>query len=217
MLAKILTAATVLVLLIPSAASAEKDIKVCGQSRISPDKTYLDCTNLKNNFQLKALEKMTKLETLVINNGRAPVLDAKGMGYIAEHVGDTLEKLDVGGMRNLPSEALAPLAEKAKKLKILVLRNTAITDDALKHVGKITTLKDLTISYVDIKGPGLAHLSGLKDLTTLRLAKTDIGDEHLKPLAGLEKLEYLDVSKTNVTDKGVEWLQERLPDLRISK
>ncbi|GAB4562973.1 MAG: hypothetical protein Tsb0020_11730 [Haliangiales bacterium] len=154
MFASTLTAAMILALLIPSVASAERDVKACGQSRISPDKTYLDCTDLKDNLQLKALAKMTKLETLVINNGRAPVLGAKGIGYIAEHVGDTREKLDVGGMRSLPSEALAPLAEKAKRLKIVVLRDTALTDAALAHVGKLSTLNDLTSSCVDLKGLG---------------------------------------------------------------
>lgn len=97
----------------------------------------------------------------------------------------------------------------------LQLKGLPIGDEALLHVGRLTSLERLHLERTKVTDAGLAHLSGLSQLTYLNLYGTAIGDAGLAHLEKLPKLKRLYVWDTKVTPAGIAKLQQALPELRI--
>ena len=117
-----------------------------------------------------------------------------------------------------------------KKLRYLLLNDTAITDDGLVAIGKIATLHNLDLRGCAVGNAGMGHLTGLTELRALRLSGKDgdttvdndglveigklkslrvlmldflwLGDseEGTTALAGLEHLEELYMANTFIDD-----------------
>jgi Leucine-rich repeat (LRR) protein len=78
------------------------------------------------------------------------------------------------------------------KLTFLSLDDSRLTDEGLRHIGQITTLRELSLNHTRITDAGLRHLTGLKDL------------------------ERLYVGDTRVTRSGCAMLHQALPKCHIS-
>lgn len=104
-----------------------------------------------------------------------------------------LQVLDLWRCRNFSGEGLARL-EGLSSLRRLSLWNTAVTDDALRHLGGLAGLRELDLSHTQITDAGLEHLEGLTALQELGLLGCD-----------------------NLTDAGVDRLKNTLPDLVITR
>jgi len=87
-----------------------------------------------------------------------------------------------------------------RDLGTLGLSGTAVTDEGLKHVSKLSALVGLELGGTKITDRGLRHLAGLRDLGTLRLERTKITADGLRHLAQLRQLSFLDVSGTSVRE-----------------
>ena len=92
---------------------------------------------------------------------------------------------------------------------------TQTTDNDLKHLKELTSLKWLVLTNTPVTDAGLEHLTGLTHLRSLSLESTQFTDAGLEPLKGLTNLEDLWLTRTQVTDAGVEKLQKALPHCRI--
>lgn len=113
------------------------------------------------------------------------------------------------------SEAIAAL--ESLNAKILTDDNGAVvavfaskfdtTDAALVHVGRLSTLKQLSLDETRITDADLAHLAGLTNLEKLWLKDTAVTNEGVKHLAGLSSLKLLSLLGTRVTDEGLVPLQ----------
>lgn len=101
--------------------------------------------------------------------------------------------------------------KRLRKLKILDLRETAITDVGLQHVGQMTSLRRLYLGDTQVTDAGLANLKELVNLELLDLDQTQISDEGMQHLQTLTKLNQLGVGQSKVTDAGLEMLH-RLPN-----
>ena len=74
----------------------------------------------------------------------------------------------------------------------LDMSDTAITDEALVHLGKISTLVKLRLAGTNVTDDGLMHLTNLKSLATL------------------------DISETKCTPEGISKLESALPKLDVA-
>jgi len=129
--------------------------------------------------------------------------DLRELHLDGAHIGDAtvgvlgglqrLERLALGGNVGSPA-AMARLAG-LKNLKYLVMSHCIrLNDDALAHVGKITSLEELQICYVvpyaAVTDKGVRFLTGLKNLRKLNLVNCSVSIkatmETLKELKGLE-------------------------------
>jgi hypothetical protein len=115
-----------------------------------------------------------------------------------------------------------------KRLRILGVSETNITDVALDAVGRMTSLESLGLNACDnitdygvarlasltrLRGLGLGHtritgtgfdqLTRLSDLHDLYLSGAQINDTGMAHLANLKQLQNLDLSSTNITDAGL--------------
>lgn len=85
-------------------------------------------------------------------------------------------------------------------LKSLDLSYTPIADDALAFLAGLVELEHLSLASTACKGSGFGHLHALKNLTDLDLSRTPTDDTGVAQLKGLEKLERLTIVRANFTD-----------------
>jgi hypothetical protein len=102
-----------------------------------------------------------------------------------------LERICMVCDSNVTETGLAHLRDAPQLRELSVGREKQFTDASLAHLRYLTNLENLCIEYLDITDEGLQHLKGLTQLQTLIL-----GDK--------------------VTDKGVNMLQQALPNCQIS-
>jgi hypothetical protein len=136
-------------------------------------------------------------------------------------------------------DALEKLIRAQDDLFSADFTGTSITDVPLREIGRLASLRTLTLSDTMITDKGLVELSGMDSLFSLDLARTAISDAGLKSvkkmtgligvhlngtnvtnagileLAALPKLRHLSVSNTKVTESGKKALQKLLPNLKI--
>lgn len=102
---------------------------------------------------------------------------------------------------------------KLTKLELLHLEDAAVTDDSLAILSKLPKLERLTLPGNRFTDHGLNHLRNMKQLTLLwvggskRLGGNQITDEGLAALRGLSNLEGLELQRTLVTNDGLEHLK----------
>ena len=86
-------------------------------------------------------------------------------------------------------------------------KNERVTDDWLKRLSNISTLRKLDLANCAIQGNGLKHISSLKNLRELNLTLTPVNDEALKHLSGLTELRNLGLASTQCTGTGFTHLK----------
>ena len=123
-------------------------------------------------------------------------------------------KLKVDGRRSL--QALHSLKELQEPFGLIVdSYSTWVDDEALKSIGSMTNLKELTLNDCErITDAGIAHLKNLKNLEVLKLNETKVTDKALQYLSDLKKLRHLEPSES-MTEQALNTLQKQLPKLKI--
>ena len=130
-----------------------------------------------------------------------------------------LVEVDLDGQSKVTNDSLRPLAA-IPTLKRLFLERTPVTDAGLVHLRAARSLDALGLgSVAGITNAGLSNLSELKTLKALSLADTKITDAGLSHLKPLTELYYLNLAGAAVTDKGLEELTglTALTDLDLSR
>lgn len=86
-------------------------------------------------------------------------------------------------------------------------KNERVTDEWLKRLSNIHTLRKLDLANCAINGAGLQHISALKGLRELNLTLTPVNDDALKHLSGLTELRSLGLASTQCTGTGFTHLK----------
>lgn len=115
-----------------------------------------------------------------------------------------IEYLDLTEGKNVSDEGLKSIGVM-ESLKTLFLFRSDITDAGLKHL-KNPLLEDLRLGNTRIRGSGLASLAQLKNLKALNLNQTAVDDDGLEHIVGLSRLESLVLIKTPISNAGLKHL-----------
>lgn len=86
-------------------------------------------------------------------------------------------------------------------------RNEKVTDQWLEHLAGVMTLRRVDLANCAIKGDGLRHISKLTDLREVNLTLTPVTDDALQHLAGLPELRVLGLASTQCTGTGFTHLK----------
>jgi hypothetical protein len=86
-------------------------------------------------------------------------------------------------------------------------RNERVTDEWLKRLAGLTTLRRLDLANCAIQGDGLRHLVTLAGLRELNLTLTPVTDAALKHLSGLTELRKLGLASTQCNGTGFAHLK----------
>jgi hypothetical protein len=156
--------------------------KVADLGRV--ERLILDVSGLSG-AGLAELDRMTSLESLVINSGAVGV-DA----------------------RIMPLRAISRLRE-------LVLAGTDVSDAGLELLPTDDRLEWLDLEKTKITDAGLVRLGEMQGLRHLSVENTRIGDEGLSQLRRLTKLRRLSVNRTDTTAAGVDAFRKALPTVKV--
>ena len=86
-------------------------------------------------------------------------------------------------------------------------RNERVTDEWLKRLTSLATLRRLDLANCAIQGEGLQHIAALTGLRELNLTLTPVTDDALRHLAGLTELRSLGLASTQCTGTGFRHLK----------
>jgi hypothetical protein len=88
-------------------------------------------------------------------------------------------------------------------------------DAGLAHLAGLRSLQSVELGDIRVTDAGLKHLEKMTDLRDWGLFGTSVSDAGLAHLAGLRSLQSVELGDTRVTDAGVQELQKALPDAKI--
>ena len=94
-----------------------------------------------------------------------------------------------------------------KELRRLMLRDTMVTDEGLKHLSGLTNLEELDLSGTRVTEKGIEALRNLKAMRRLNLLGVQATDASMDVLAGMEHLQVVNLYRTRVTNSGLARLQ----------
>lgn len=197
-------------------------------------------SRLEGNAELKVIAGFTQLERLQFSLHFLPYFNVTDAGFANFNGLTNLKELRCAQCRvskrgldpfvNLESldmsysqfgnDAMASLSGM-KNLRRLLLRDTTVTDEGLKHVAGLTKLEELDLYGVRVTDKGIAYLKDLKEMRKLILLGADVSDESVPVIAGMPKLVELNVYRSKITNAGVAKLaalkELAAVDLRYSR
>jgi cellulose synthase/poly-beta-1,6-N-acetylglucosamine synthase-like glycosyltransferase/Leucine-rich repeat (LRR) protein len=94
-----------------------------------------------------------------------------------------------------------------EKLRRLVISSTAVTDDALRGIGKFAALEDMQLAGTSVTSGVLTQFEGLTQLKNLSLAGTHVTDAGFDAIGKLASLESLDLRRTELHGEGLRYLE----------
>lgn len=175
---------------------AQGDVKV-------PDGKYLKLEVYRDITDISFISKLKSHDLAALSLSETNIVDEDFI-YLKDLVG--LLALNLNSMKLIDGSGLAHLVN-FKSLKELACFNANITDPALEHISKMTSLERLTLYMTQIDGSGLKHLKSLTSLAFLNLAMTAITDDSLAYLSKLTWLKELHLYDTDISDIGLAHLK----------
>jgi len=117
---------------------------------------------------------------------------------------------------NVTDAGVAHLAS-LRRLRILVIFDSKLTDKSLRVFGAMSRLENLVATDSHFTDDGLSHLRNLKRMVVMSLdcgerRFTDAGLVHLE---GLQSLENIQLQDSLVTPAGIARLQRAIPALQV--
>ncbi len=83
---------------------------------------------------------------------------------------------------------------------------TEVNDAGLEAIGKIATLRELSLWGPEVTDTGVAHLRGLKELESLGITASKLTNDSLKEIGQLKKLAGLNLNRAAISDDGLKHL-----------
>lgn len=179
-------------------------------------------SRLEGNAELKVIAGMKELERLQFSLHFLPYFNVTDAGFgnfsgitnlkelrcaqcrISKRGLDpfvNLESLDMS-YSQFGNDAMASLASM-KNLRRLLLRDTSVTDEGLKHIAGLTKLEELDLYGVRVTDQGIAYLKDFKEMRKLIVLGASLSDESIPVIAGMTKLVELNLYRSRITNAGI--------------
>lgn len=143
---------------------------------------------------------------------QAAVSRLQELGVVVRNLETSGRTLEVNASHTTVNEAVFDqLRRLGPHVLWLDLGDTAIDDDALKHLKPLGNLEKLDLGNTAISDAGLIHLLELKELRYLTLVRTQVSDAGLFRLSNLTKLERVYLWGSKATAQGGERLTAKIP------
>jgi hypothetical protein len=104
---------------------------------------------------------------------------------------------------------------KLKRLRVLWLADTGISDSGLVYLAAFDQLENLEISYNPVTDAGLNDLQSLQNLETLSLVHTPIEGPGLAHLKRLHRLKFVDLRGSKASDAARSELMKAVPGVNV--
>jgi Leucine-rich repeat (LRR) protein len=183
-----------------------------------PEMQYLSLANNRH-ITSEAMKSVKKLRRLHTFHSVGPLNNAEGIAHLKEI--PQLRELLIDDWRTDPTisnETLKHIGEM-KSLHLLSIGSASVTDEGIAHLKEIPELRKLLIydwrTESTIANEALKHIGEMKSLHELSIRSASVTDEGLAHLENLPQLKQLRLTETKVTPEGVNRLQRALPSCTI--
>jgi Leucine-rich repeat (LRR) protein len=153
------------------------------------------------------IEQMQTLKKLVLQKyslETVQLITDENMVHVRQ-----LPNLEILQVHRLIGDAGVAHFAGLKKLRVLNMPDSKLTDNGLAVIGGMTQLENLVISsHPSITDAGVAQLGNLTNLRVLNLSRTNITDASMPVIAQNRALEKLFLSYTGITDAAVPYLKQ---------
>jgi hypothetical protein len=123
-----------------------------------------------------------------------------------------VDALNLMGSKEANDVVLQELLNGLEGLRVLLLKDTPISDAGLVALRPHRMLEALQLDHTRVTDAGLEHVRTMEGLQHLGLQELPITDAGLARLAGMKSLQGLSVDRTKITNAGMAHLQP-LPNL----
>ncbi|MBK1878605.1 c-type cytochrome domain-containing protein [Pelagicoccus mobilis] len=120
-----------------------------------------------------------------------------------------------GKAEDFDNDALEATKELVPNFVRIDLSDTAISNNALKHLKNAERLEILSLRNTEVDEDALEHLEDLENLESLNLYGTPTGDDILKELPTLPNLRTLYLGETKISTETIAKLQTKHPEVEI--
>ena len=173
-----------------------------------------------------ALEKMPadldarKVKSMPVREPNADAIaHLEGLGATVDPVSVTLpEYLSIEWIstyHKITDKEIEQILHLAANVVEADLSRTKVTNEGLKHVGKLGRLTHLNLNRTEIDDKGIAALADLQSLEWLNLYGTKVTDASMPIIAKYRDLKAVYLWNTAVTSNGVSTLRKALPEAKI--
>ncbi len=150
-------------------------------------------------------------DLVYLNNIRNINVFRMSRGLITEKVVESLKsqkKLEILSLEdtNLTDKGLQEICLNHPNLERLFLNNTPVTSEGLKYIGRLQKLQVLELRATKIDDDGIKYLSEMNNIGTLELSNTDITDKSIPYLMNFKKLGLMYIVHTKITKEGAQVL-----------
>jgi hypothetical protein len=159
---------------------------------------------------LANLQQLTRLVKLSLTLPAGDVTD-KGLPHLAGL--EALEELHLYNSK-VTGTGLAALG-RLKKLKTLLLSNSAFNDEGCRHLVQFPKLEELDPGSTVITDEGLVEIGKLANLRTLTIDNARVTDAGLEHLRSLKQLRMVHARGTKATKEGFARLRAAIPGLNV--
>ena len=145
---------------------------------------------------------MRKLRDLTLNT---PNVTGRGVSRLSAC--SSLDHLSLYGQ--WAGDSHAEGIQKVTTLRDLQFCRSSLTDDGMRHIGKLTGLRRLDLmGNAPLTAAGFEHLRHLTNLEELRLELMLLPEGTLRPVRELENLKVLELGYDGITDRDLENLKD---------
>lgn len=199
---------------------APKDKKVAELSKdqkISASLAQLGQGSHRSDAQSAGVQRVD-LSTIMVGEADAgTIAELRKQNLIVLPVSKDQNIIEVSAV-NAPafSDAQAALLGKlTDQIVWLKVGGTAISDAALKEIGRIKHLNKLHLEYTSVSDQGVSQLPEMPYLEYLNLIGTKVSDASIPKLASLKSLKSIYLWQSAVSDSGIQELKRLRPDLQV--
>lgn len=118
--------------------------------------------------------------------------------------------------KTLADDSLCVAISGHPALEVLSCHETAITDEGLKHLLRISSLKELGLGGTKITSRGLALCAKHKTLSEISAGGIEITDEAVDALKLMSHLKWFNISRSKISEENLKRLQTALPNCTIN-
>lgn len=118
-----------------------------------------------------------------------------------------LQWLSLSNCQKITSSGIV-YVQQLTQLKVLVLDDTAIDNQALQTVKKLSNLEQLSLVRCDITDTAVESIASLQRLCVLSLKATNITDETLRTLSSVTTLQELNLENCSISPGALQPIQK---------
>lgn len=167
----------------------------------------------RSDIDTSTIAELKNLPLTVLNLANCNALDDTTLELVSNHV--ALLTLKLSWNNRFTEKGLASLA-KLKNLRELDLKAVTLKNSKLAFLKGMPGLKILILDDSEITDEAFKRIAGLRDLVCLQVAGSSVSDKSIPIILSLKNLKELHIHDSKISAAGAERIKKGLPACKIT-